>query len=82
MNKQLKEEAIKGLQSFLVMEEVGQKEKIGVSDEELEFELAKMGEQYNMSIDEIKKALGQQLGQFRNNMRMNRIEDFLYANNK
>ena len=82
LNKQLKEEAIKGLQSFLVMEEVGQREKIGVSDEELEFELAKMGEQYNMSIDQIKTALGKQLGQFRNNMRMNRIEDFLYENNE
>ena len=82
LNKQLKEDAIKGLQSFLIMEEVGQKEKIGVSDEELEFELAKMGEQYNMSIDQIKTALNKQLGQFRNNMRMNRIEDFLYENNK
>ena len=82
LNKQLRSEAVKGLESFLVLEEVGQKEKIGVSDEELEFELAKMADQYKMSIDEIKKALGQQLGQFRNNMRMNRIEDFLYENNK
>ena len=82
LNKQLKEEAIKGLQSFLVLEEVGLKEKIAVTDEEMEFELAKMADQYNMSIDEIKKALGQQLAQFRNNMRMNRIEDFLYENNK
>ena len=82
LNKQLKEEARKGLESFLVLEEVGLKEKIGVTDEELEFELAKMADQYQMSIDEIKNALGQQLGQFRNNMRMNRIEDFLYDNNK
>ena len=82
LNKQLRAEAVKGLESFLVLEEVGQKEKIGVSDEELEFELAKMADQYKMSIDEIKKALGQQIGQFRNNMRMNRIEDFLYENNK
>ena len=82
LNKQLRVEAVKGLESFLVLEEVGQKEKIGVSDEELEFELAKMADQYKMSIDEIKKALGQQIGQFRNNMRMNRIEDFLYENNK
>ena len=82
LNKQLRVEAVKGLESFLVLEEVGQKEKIGVSDEEVEFELAKMADQYKMSIDEIKKALGQQIGQFRNNMRMNRIEDFLYENNK
>ena len=64
------------------METVGEKEKISVSDEELEFELAKMGEQYKMSIDEIKKALGQQVAQFRSNLLMSRIEDFLYNNNK
>lgn len=82
LNKQLREEAVKGLQTFLVTEEVGLKEKISVSDEEFEFELAKMGEQYNMSVDQIKEALGKQLGQFRNNIRMSRIEDFLYNNNK
>ena len=82
LNKQLKEEATKGLESYLVLETVGEKEEITVTDEELEFELAKMGEQYNMSIDEIKKALGQQIGQFRHNMLMNRIEDFLFNNNK
>ena len=82
LNKQLKEEARKGLETFLLMEEVGQKENISVTDEELEFELAKMADQYNMSIDEIKTALGKQLPQFRNNMRMNRIDDFLYENNK
>ena len=82
LNKQLREEAIKGLQSFLLLEEVGQKEQITVTDEELEFELAKMADQYKMTIDEIKNALGRQLGQFRNNMRMNRIEEFLYENNK
>ena len=82
LNKQLREEATKGLESYLVLETVGEKENIEVTDEEFEFELAKMGEQYNMTIDQIKNALGQQLGQFRNNMRMNRIEDFLYENNK
>ena len=82
LNEQLKNDSVKALQSFLVLEEVGAKEKIEVTDEELEFELAKMADQYNMSIDDIKKALAQQLGQFRNNMRMNRIEDFLYENNK
>ena len=82
LNKQLKEEAKKGLETFLLMEEVGQKENISVTEEELEFELAKMADQYNMSIDEIKTALGKQLPQFRNNMRMNRIDDFLYENNK
>ena len=82
LEKQLKEEARKGLESFLVMDQVGQKENISITDEEFDFELAKMGEQYNMTIDQIKQALGQQLGQFRNNLLMGRIEDYLYNNNK
>ena len=82
LNEQLKGEAQKGLESFLVMDNVRSKENITISDEEFEFELAKMAEQYNMTIDQIKNALGQQLGQFRNNLLMSRIEDFLYSNNK
>ena len=65
-----------------MLDAVGNKEKIEVTEEELEFELAKMAEQYNMTLEKIKEALGRQIAQFRNNMLMNRIEDFLYNNNK
>ena len=82
LDKQLLEEAKKGVESFLVMDQVAVKENLTVSDEELEFELAKMGEQYNMSIDQIKQALGQQLGQFRHNLLMQKIENFLFENNQ
>ena len=81
LNKQLKEEGRKGLEGFLVVQKVGEVEKLAVTDEELEFELAKMADQYNMSIDQIKEALGKQLGQYRNNLLITRIEDFLYTNN-
>ena len=81
LNKQLKEEAEKGLQSWLVLDTVGKKENINITEEEVEFELAKMGEQYNMSIDQIKQALGQQINSFRSNLLMNRIENFLFDNN-
>ena len=82
LNKQLAEEARKGLESFFVMDSVGEKEKLNITEEELEFELSKMAEQYNMTIDQIKNALGQQLGQFRHNLIMQKIENFLFENNK
>ena len=82
LDKQLAEEARKGLESFFVMDSVGEKEKLNITEEELEFELSKMAEQYNMTIDQIKNALGQQLGQFRHNLVMQKIENFLYENNK
>ena len=80
--KQMSEEARKGLESFLVMDNVGIKENLSVSDEELDAELTKMGEQYKMSLEQIKQALGQQLPNFRHNMLMQKIEKFLYENNK
>ena len=82
LNKQLREEGRKGLESFLVVETVGQKEKIDITDEEFEFELSKLAEQHNMGIEDIKKALGRQMVQYRSNMLMTRIEDFLFNNNK
>ena len=81
LNKQLKGEAEKGLESWLVLDAVGKKENINITEEEVEFELAKMGEQYNMSIDQIKQALGQQINSFRSNLLMSRIENFLFDNN-
>lgn len=81
LNAQLKVEAQKGLETYLLLEAVGEKENILISDEEFEFELAKMADQYQMSVDEIKNALGQQLGQYRHNLTMGRIEDYLYENN-
>lgn len=81
LNKQLQAEAQKGLESWLVLDAVGKKENINITEEEVEFELAKMGEQYNMSIDQIKQALGQQINSFRSNLLMSRIENFLFENN-
>ena len=57
-------------------------EKVEVSNEELDAELAKMGEQYKMTADQVKQALGQQIVNFRHNMLMQKIEAFLYENNK
>ena len=81
LNKQLKDEAQKGLESWLVLDTVGQKENIDITDEEVEFELAKMADQYQMTIDQIKQAIGQQINQFKNNLVMARIENFLFENN-
>ena len=82
LNKQLKAEAEKGLESWLVLDAVGKKENINITEEEVEFELAKMADQYNMSIDQIKEALGQQLNQFRHNLVMSKIENYLFENNQ
>ncbi len=77
----LKEDSKKEIAGYLVMEEVAVAEKLVVTDEELEFELSKIAEQYKMKVEDVKKALNNQLDEFRHNIMMNRVEDLLYKNN-
>ncbi len=79
---QLKERATKEVTNYLIMEKVGELEKLNeVTDADLEFEMAKLADQYKMTIEQVKKALEPQLDSFRNSISMNRIETFLINNN-
>ena len=79
---QLKETAAKELNNYLVLEEVAKKENFSeVTEEEIEFELAKLADQYKMSVENVRKALENQMGEFRNNIVMSRVENFLFSNN-
>ena len=79
--KKVVEDSRRDIRNYFILVEVVKLEGLEVSDADLEFEFAKLAEQYNMKIDEVKKALEKQLGQFKNNIKMNRAEEFLYANN-
>lgn len=77
----LREDAIRDANRFFVLQEIGVKEGLTVTPEEVEFELAKIADQYNMKIDDVKKALEKQLGELRHNLFMKKVEDFLFENN-
>ena len=79
--KKLVEDARRDIRNYFILEEVAKAEELVVTDADLEFEFAKLAEQYGMTVDAVKKALEKQMGQFRNNVQMNRAEDFLYNNN-
>ena len=79
---QLHEQALKETQEYIVLEEIGKAENIEIDDAQLEFEYAKIADQYNMKIDEVKKALENNLDEFRHNLKMQRIDDLLYNENK
>ena len=55
----MKPQAVKNIQSRLVLEAIVKAENIEVSDEEFEAELNKMAEQYKMEIDKIKEFMGE-----------------------
>ena len=79
---QLKANAEKDIARFTVIDEIAKVEKIEITDEELEFEFAKLAEQYNMKIDDVKKALERQLSQFKGDLLNKRVEQFLLENNE
>ena len=54
MREQMKPQALKRIQTRLVLEEVVKAENIQVSDERLDEEIAKMAEAYQMEADKLK----------------------------
>lgn len=78
---QLKADSAREVSNFVVMEKIAEVEKLEVSDKDLEAEYAKIAEQYKMDVEAVKKALGAQVDEFRNNLKMQKVEDLLAANN-
>ena len=78
---QLTEQALKEVTEYVIINEVGKAENIEITEADLEFEYAKIADQYHMTIDEVKKALGSNLDEFRHNVRMQRIDDLLFNEN-
>ena len=79
---QLKTDAEKDVSRYFVLEAIRKAEDLEVSDEELEFEYAKLAEQYNMKIEDVKKALENQVEGFRNELASRKVEAFLLDNNE
>lgn len=78
----IKKEAQHDVSHFVIMEKIAVAEKIEATDADLEAEFNKIAEQYKMKVEDVKKALGAQIEEFRNNLKMTKVEEFLLANNK
>ena len=80
--KQFKEDSLRDSTNYFILEEIATAEKIEISDADLDAEMAKIADQYKMKIEDVKKALAAQLDEFRNNLKMQKVEELLLANNK
>ena len=78
---QAKDEAVKNLKQMFVLHQIGLKEDIKVSDEEVNAELENMAKMYQMSVDDVKKALGGRMDQISNELRNRKIVNYLKENN-
>lgn len=80
--EQLRKDSQRDIERFVVLEEIGKQEKVEVSEQEIEFEYAKLAEQYGMKVEDVKKALANQINEFKNELVNRKIEEVLLANNQ
>ena len=59
MMEQMKPEALKRIQSSLVLEAIAKEENIEISDEEVDAEIEKMAGMYGMEADKLKEYMGE-----------------------
>ncbi|WP_299738829.1 trigger factor [Rossellomorea sp. y25] len=78
---QMKEDAGKRVRTNLTLEAIAAAENLEVTEEEAEEEVNKMAEQYNMSADNIKQALGG-LDTLKADLKVRKAVEFLVENSK
>ena len=83
MMEQLKPEALKRIQSRLVLEAVAAAEKMEATEEDFEAEVKSMAEAYQMEADKVKELLGEQgAKQVREDICVRKAADFIVDNAK
>ncbi|SFK11314.1 MULTISPECIES: trigger factor [unclassified Bacillus (in: firmicutes)] len=78
---QMKEDAAKRVTTNLVLEAIIKAENIEATDEEVNAEIEKMAEMYNMPVDAVKQALGNVEG-VKEDLQVRKAVDFLVDNSK
>lgn len=76
LREQMKEDAEKRVRAVLTLEAIAKAENIEVTDEEVEEELQKMAEAYNLSVDKLKELLGS-LDGVKEDLKWRKTIDFL-----
>jgi trigger factor len=81
LEKQMREDAKKNIDNYLIINEIGKREEINVTDEILDFEIAKMAMQYKMEEAQIRELLGENIERLHDDIRRKMIFDVLANNN-
>ncbi|WP_066050182.1 trigger factor [Robertmurraya korlensis] len=81
LREQMKEEGEKRVRVSLTLEAIAAAENLEVSEEDVDAELNKMAETYNMTIDNIKAALGN-LDGIKGDLKVRKAVEFLVENSK
>ncbi|HYK72371.1 MAG TPA: trigger factor [Pseudoneobacillus sp.] len=81
LREQMKEEALNRVRVNLTLEAIAKAENIEATDEDVQNELQKMAEMYNMTVENIQKALGSLEG-LKADLQLKKAVDFLVENKK
>ncbi|WP_339162528.1 trigger factor [Siminovitchia sp. FSL W7-1587] len=82
LQSQMKEDAEKRVRMNLTLEAISNAENLEASDEDVEKELQKMADTYNMSVEEVKKAFGENLDHIKADLKIQKAVEFLVENSK
>ncbi|TDL34390.1 trigger factor [Jeotgalibacillus sp. S-D1] len=82
LRTQMKEDAGKRVRTNLTLEAIANAENITVTEDDVEKELSSMTEQFGMSVEQIKTALGGSTEVLENDLRIQKAIDFLVDNSK
>jgi trigger factor len=81
LREQMKEDAVKRVKNTLTLEAIVKAENLEVTEEDVNAELERMAEMYNMSVDNIVKALGG-TDSIKDDLKLQKAVDFLLTNKK
>jgi trigger factor len=82
LHQKFHDEARRNITNYLIIEKVGEAEKIGVTEEALALEIKKLAEQYKMEEAKVREILGESLDRFKADIKQRNIFDYLLSVNK
>ncbi|MCJ8007014.1 trigger factor [Lederbergia wuyishanensis] len=82
LREQMKEDAQKRVKTNLTLEAIAKAENIEVDDEAVNEEMNKMAEAYKMELEEIKRLLGGNLENLKEDLKIQKAVEFLVENSK
>lgn len=82
LKEQFKEDAEKRVRVNLTLETIAKEENIEVSEDDIEEEIKRMAEMYNLEVDDVKSRLGNQLEGLEGDIKIRKAVDLLVNNSK
>lgn len=81
LDAKMHEDAERNIRNSLVLEKIAEVEAIEVTPELIDFEMAKIADQYKMEFNKVKEILSKDINRFVADIRSRHVRDFLIQNN-